>query len=388
MPKLRIGIDCRTILNPGAGEKAGVGHYTYYLVKYLLKVDKTNHYVLFYDHRSSAVLEFKRKGVEFVKFPYSEYKRYLPYAYSHVLSARTLQKAKLDLFHAPANVFPLQYNGTTVVTVHDLAIYQHPEWFPPKQDFSVNVLVPKSLRKAKHVIAVSQSTANDIHKQFRIRPQQISVVHEGHEAVKPVSKLTVHAVRKKFKLQEKYFLYIGTLEPRKNIAGMISAFDAVVKRKPRKFKDVQLVLAGAKGFQFKENYQAIQSVQRGSVRYLGYISKTDKAALLAGAQAFVFPSLYEGFGLPVVEAMAAGTPVVTSNIASLPEVAGKAALLINPKSSLALQQAFEKMLLTKTRQRYSKLGKIQAKRFTWEQCAKATIKVYDAVCHPKPISKP
>lgn len=383
---MRIGIDCRTILNPSVGEKAGVGHYTYYLVKYLLKLDKKNHYVLFYDHKSAAVQEFKRKNVDLIKLPLSEYKKYLPYAYSHVLVSHTLNQAKLDLFHSPANVFPMQYTKPAIVTVHDLAIYRHPEWFPPKQDFSIKVLVPNSLRKAKHIIAVSQSTANDIQKQFGVLKQRITVIHEGFEAVKVPGKLATHVVRKKFKLQDKYFFYVGTLEPRKNIAGMIEAFDALVRRKPKKFKNIQLVLAGAKGYQFQENYKAIQAVQRGSVRYVGYLSLKDKQALLAGAQAFVFPSFYEGFGLPVVEAMAAGIPVITSNLSSLPEVAGKAAMIVSPRSSLALQQAMEKMLVAKTRASYSKKGKAQAKKFSWDRCAQATLQVYDSILHPAKVS--
>lgn len=383
---MRIGIDCRTMLNPTTGEKAGVGHYTYYLVKHLLKLDKTNKYVLFFDHRSGSVQEFKRKQVEIIRFPLSEYKRYLPYAYSHVFVTRVLNQANLDLFHSPANVIPLQYTKPAVVTVHDLAIYKHPEWFPPKQDFSIKVLVPRSLAKAKQIIAVSHSTANDIRKQFHIPTSHITVVHEGYEPAKPLSKLTVHAVRTSFHLSERYFLYLGTLEPRKNIAGMIQAFDTLVRRKPKKFKNVQLVLAGAKGYQFQDNYKAIQAVQSGSVRYVGYLSAKDKQALLQGALGFVFPSLYEGFGLPVLEAMTVGTPVITSNVASLPEVVGKAAILINPSSSLALQTAMDKLMSAKVRTTYSKRGKRQAKQFSWDRCAQATLQVYDSILHPAKVS--
>lgn len=384
---MRIGIDCRTILNPSIGEKAGVGYYTYYLVKHLLKLDKTNHYVLFFDHRSEVMQEFKRKKVELVRLPLSHYKKYLPFAYSHMLVSRVFNQAKLDLLHSPANVFPMQYRKPVVVTVHDLAIYKHPEWFPPKQDFSIKILVPHSLRKAKRIIAVSQSTADDIQKQFHLAKQKITVIHEGYEPAKPPSKLTIHAVRRKFKLQEKYFFYVGTLEPRKNIAGLIAAFDALVRRRPKKFKAVQLVLAGAKGYQFMANYKAIQAVQAGSIRYVGYLTQPDKQALLHGALAFVFPSLYEGFGLPVVEAMVAGTPVITSNVSSLPEVAGKAALTVNPHSTMALQQAIEKMLVATTRAAYSKKGKQQAKKFSWDKCAKETLNVYASVYAAEKISK-
>lgn len=380
---MRIGIDCRTILDPDHGEKAGVGHYTYYLVKYLLKLDRTNHYVLFYDHRSTAVKQLQRKNVQLVRLAYSEYKRYLPYAYSHVYVARALNKAKLDVFHSPANVYPLQYQKPTVVTVHDLAIYQHPEWFPAKQNFSINTLVPRSLRGAQHIIAVSHSTANDIVRQFKISKPKISVVYEGYESVKVPTKLQVHAILKKLNLPEKYFLYIGTLEPRKNIAGLIAAFDHLVQRKPKRYGKTQLVLAGAKGFQFEDNYHAIQSAKSGRIRYVGYVSAQTKLALLHGATAFVFPSLYEGFGLPIVEAMSCGVPVITSNTSSMPEVAGKAAVLVNPTSQLALENAFDKVFATATQKRLRKLGKVQAAKFSWERCAAETLKVYEQVLSAK-----
>ncbi|EKD75995.1 MAG: glycosyl transferase group 1 [uncultured bacterium] len=378
---MRIGIDCRTILSPALGEKAGVGHYTYYLVKYLLKADQRNQYVLFFDHRVASTQEFKRKNVKIVRFPYSEYKRYLPFAYSHLFVSQILNRERLDLFHAPANVVPLQYKRPCVVTVHDLAIYQHPEWFPNKQDFSIKILVPKSLHKAKQIIAVSQSTANDVHRQFGIEHQRINVVYEGHEPNPVPKKLAARQIIKKFHLSEDFFLYIGTLEPRKNIAGLIAAFDTLVSKRPRRFKNVQLVLAGAKGFRFEDNYLAIQTVKAGSVRYLGYVTPKEKLALLALTKAFVFPSLYEGFGLPVVEAMACGTPVITSRVSSLPEVVGKAALLINPNKPQTLMKAIDQCLNQNTRKRYGRLGKQQAKQFTWQRCVEQTLAVYEKALH-------
>ncbi len=381
---MRIGIDCRTILSPEHGEKAGVGHYTYFLVKYLLKHDKKNTYVLFFDHRAPNLKQFERKNTEVVKFAFSEYKKFFPYVYSHSFVSSVLNKAKLDVFHAPANVIPLQYKKPSVVTVHDLAIYNHPEWFPPKQDFSVNTLVPKSVKKADRIIAVSESTAKDIRKLFKVDKKKLVVVHEGIEKEKAPKKLTIRQVVKKHNLQSRYLLYVGTLEPRKNIAGIIEAFDTVAVKNPKKYKDVQLVIAGAKGYRFEENYKAIQEAKSGKIRYLGYLSQSDKVALMHGAEAFLFPSLYEGFGLPVLEAMSYGTPVITSNISSLPEVAGKAAELVKPNSLIALRKAINKVVARKaTRDRLSKAGKAQAKNFSWDKCAKETLKVYESIGNEK-----
>lgn len=377
---MRIGIDCRTILSPEKGERAGVGHYTYYLVKGLLALDKKNTYVLFFDHRSPNLKEFQRRNSEIVIFKYSQHKKYLPYAYSHVFVSSVLKKAKLDIFHSPANVLPLQYSGPSVITFHDLAIYFHPEWFPPKQDFSIKVLVPKSLERANHIISVSQSTADDMQKLFKVPKKKITVVHEGIEKTKAPKKLAIHQVEKKHKIPGKYILYVGTLEPRKNIAGIIQAFDELACKFPKKYKDIQLVLAGAKGFEFQKNYEAIKNAKSGKIRYIGYISAQDKIALMHGAMAFIFPSLYEGFGLPALEAMSYGIPVITSNVSSLPEVVGKAALTVKPESIKDIQAAIAKLVSRKaTRDSLVKKGKIQARTFSWEKCAKATLAVYTQV---------
>ncbi|MBI2416090.1 MAG: glycosyltransferase family 4 protein [Candidatus Kerfeldbacteria bacterium] len=379
---MRIGIDCRTILSPAHGEKAGVGHYTYYLVKNLLQIDQRNTYVLFFDHRANNAHEFKRRRTEIVRFPLSEYKRYLPYAYSHLMVSRTLNQAQLDVFHAPANSIPLQYHKPTVVTVHDLAIYQHPEWFPPKQNFSINVLVPKSVQRANAVIAVSQSTAQDIRRQFKVPANHIRVIYEGYAAPQLPTKLGAYRVLRPWHLQEHYLLYIGTLEPRKNIAGLITAFDSLAKAKPKRYHDVQLVIAGAKGYQFHKNYEAIQAVKSGHIRYVGYVTGLQKAALLRCATAFVFPSFYEGFGLPVVEAMSYGVPVITSNVASLPEVVGKAGVLVNPQSTRAVQQAIDRVVGSAAlRQRLGRAGRQRVKQFSWTKCAQETLQVYDQVYH-------
>ncbi len=206
--------------------------------------------------------------------------------------------------------------------------------------------------------------------------ERLAVIYEGHQPTKPLSKLARWQVLRRFNLQDKFLLYIGTLEPRKNISGIIAAYERLVRRHPRLYKNVQLVLAGAKGYRFADTYRAIQAVQAGSVRYLGYLSADLKSALLQSAEVFVFPSFYEGFGLPVLEAMAAGTPVITSNCSSLPEVTGKAAYLIDPHSTAALERAMNHLLKPSVNKCYWRLGKQQAAQFTWEQCAKQTLAVY------------
>jgi len=379
---MRIGIDCRTILNPKAGEQAGVGHYTYYLVKNLLALDKKNEYVLFFDPWAINIKEFEQKNVSLRIFPFFKYKRYLPFSYSHLLISSFLEREKLDVYHAPANIIPLNYGKPSVVTVHDLAIYDHPEWFPTKfftnQAFSTKILVPKSLRKAKKIIAVSENTKKDIRRLFRIAASKIEVVYEGVSREKP--SLSFIKLQKKFGLRKNYFFFVGTLEPRKNIVRLIHAFYALVSSGKI---DRQLVLAGNLGWNFKEILAAINQVnkkQKNSLKYVGYVDHEEKWSLLKNAFCFVFPSLYEGFGLPVLEAMSQKTPVITSDISSLPEVAGKAALLVHPENTGEIAEAMVKMASDrKLGQEMSEKGFSRAKDFSWEKTAEETLAIYKSV---------
>ncbi|MBU0707911.1 glycosyltransferase family 4 protein [Patescibacteria group bacterium] len=389
---MRIGIDCRTILNPKRGERAGVGHYSYYLVKNILKQDKRNEYVLFFDYRFQNTHEFKQKNVKIRCFPFSQYKKFLPFSYSHMLIAAFLKREKLDLYHSPANVIPYYYNGPSVVTVHDLAIYRHPEWFPRGQKFSISVLVPRSLNKALRLIAVSEATKKDIVKVFKVPQKKIQVVYEGvlHET----TKTTDLAITHKHGIKGKYLLYVGTIEPRKNLVLLVRAFSKLVK-KSKAMSKYTLVLAGHRGWKSDKIFKEIkkQGLEE-QVKYLDYVSHEDKLALMKHATVFVFPTLYEGFGLPVLEAMNQGTPVISSNASSVPEVTGSAAVLVNPKSETALTEAMKKVLSSSaSRKKLGRNGIEQAKKFRWSKCAKETIQIYREEFKKlpkkkKPVDKP
>ena len=379
---MRIGIDCRTILNPKFGEKAGVGHYTYCLVKNLLKLDKKNEYVLLFDYRMVDAKEFKRPNVKIKYFPFSQYKKFLPFGYSHMLISSFLAREKLDIYHAPANVIPYTYTGDSVITVHDLAIYKYPSWFPKGQEFSTKILCPKSINKAKRIIAVSESTKRSVINLFKMPANKISVIYEGFFKDKIPSKVEEKRILDRYKIDsEKYILYVGTIEPRKNIVNIIRAFDLLNKRRGRKFKDYRLVIAGGKGWKYEDVFKAIKnSPYSHRIKYLNYIPHKDKLALINRAECFVFPSLWEGFGLPVLEAMSLGTPVVSSNVSSLPEVAGKAAQLVNPRQVSEISKALNDVLSKATlRNKMRKTGLEQAKKFSWDKCAKETLKVYREV---------
>ncbi len=376
---MKIGIDCRTILNPKSGERAGVGHYTYYLVRHILKTDTKNKYVLFFDWRFRDMKEFEQKNVQIKNFPFSQYNKFLPFAYSHMLISAYIVKSGLDIFHSPISSLPLTYPKKSVITVHDLAIYKNPSWFP-SQIFSTKLLVPQSLRKADKIIAVSKSTKHDLQALFNVAAAKIQVIYEGVEAKKiPVKNKKIDEL-KKFKITRPYLFFVGTLEPRKNLLALLTAYKKLIAKGAR-YKKYQLVIAGAKGHKSDLVFDKIKSLKLSrQVKYTGYITHNQKMELIKQAVCFVFPSRYEGFGLPVVEAMALGTPVITSNISSLPEVTGDAALLVNPDKEIDIVKAMQQLLDSKTlQQKLVTRGKKQARLFNWDKAARETVKLYQSL---------
>ncbi len=380
---MRIGIDCRTILDPAKPEaRAGVAHYTYHLVDNLLKLDNKNEYYLFFDKKAKDIDYFRRDNSTIKYFPFLQYKKFLPFAYSHLLVAAFLGRQWLDVYHSPAYTIPLAYSKSAVVTVHDLAIYHQAEWFPRRQKFATKVSVPTSVKKAKKIIAVSKSTKKDITKFLKIPASKVEVIYEGVD--KRVKKNL--KVRKKYNIKKKFILFIGTLEPRKNIIGLVKAFNKL--RKTSVYKNYQLVIAGAKGWLFKDIFKTVKDLKLSrKVIFCDYVPQEDKIGLLDAADLFILPSYYEGFGLPILEAMRQGTPVICSNITSMPEVAGQAAVLIDPHKIKDLSQAIRKILTDK--KLYNELitvGFKQAEKFSWEKCARETLEVYERVAKmsPKP----
>jgi len=423
---MRLGLDCRTILNPKSGEQAGVGYYTYYLAKNLLAQDTKNHYVLFFDDHFKDFGEFEGDRVKIKTFPFYQYKKYLPVTYSQMLISAFLKREKLDLLHSPANIIPLFYNQPAVVTVHDLAIYKYPEFFPKKflsrQAFATRVLVPQTLKKAQKIIAVSKNTKKDIIELFGVPEEKIVVIYEGIVGFNEQSNLALADLRSRFGILGRYLLFIGTIEPRKNITTLVRAFRNLLLSYESPAKDLQLIIAGAKGWNNEAIFKAISDAnasiigqksrrsgrerRRGldfrsvgrrqregdrrnnqerrsseSIKYLGYISQAEKQTLLKSAMAFIFPSLYEGFGLPVLEAMNAGAPVITSKVGSLPEIAGRqAALLIDPNKEAQLTEAISQLLTDEGQREFLKIkGQERSKDFSWEKCARETLAVYHSV---------
>lgn len=359
---MRIGIDCR-VLNLEK-QRAGVAQYTYHLVKSILALNgsmpeqEKNEYVLFW--AGEPLPEFILGGVDHISVGHG-----LPFYHSHWSVARLIDNQRLDLVHFPAGSVPLFLKTPFVVTVHDLAFFRHPEWFPA-QPFS-RLVTPSLWRQASRIIAVSAFTRSELVSLFNFKAEIISVVPEGRENMKTTESGSIKGVRD-------YFLFIGTIEPRKNIDTLLTAFESLKTQ----FPEVDLVVIGRPGWKCEQILKRLS--QTPDVKWLGYLPQEEKNNWLINAKSLIYPSLYEGFGLPVLEAMAAGVPVITSNTTALKELADGAALTINPTSSRELTAAMEKILREPTLvESLKQKGRAQAAEFTWERAAKETISVYRGV---------
>lgn len=267
-----------------------------------------------------------------------------------------------DIFHASSLVRHPPRGPLLTTTLHDLTSWIMPA-LHPEANRRADMQLAEHLRRAHGIIAVSESARQDAIRLLRIPPEKIVAIHSGvADAFFQVDAEAIAAVRVEYRLNRPFVLFIGTVEPRKNLQGLVNAFQAL----PASLQDeFELVVAGPMGWADRATAQRVRAA-----RYLGYVPERDIAALTAAATVFAYPSLYEGFGFPVAQAMAAGVPVITSNVSALPEVAGDAAVLVDPRSPAELRDALNRLLLYPgVRTRMSARGRERAEQFRWETCA-------------------
>lgn len=385
---MRIGIDARSILSPDKGDAIGVGHYTYQLIRHLLKADKENEYVLFFDWRvrEKDVKKFTLPNTTIRFYPFSDYKKYLPGVYNEILGAATLSKEKLDVLHStsPASRIPASYRGKTVVTFHDMSAFSVPEYLSATKRTRAKALATLMAKKADRIIAVSDSLERELERYLEVPKEKMEVIHSGIDKrfFEPSDALS-QKVLARFGIEKKYVLFLGTLEPTKNIGRILEAFAALKKRAKESGKkwDWQLVLAGKSGWLAPHYPQLVRDLGLAKdVVFTGYVIGEELVPLFRGAQLFVMPSLYEGFGMTLLEAFATQTPAIVSETASLPELAQDAAYFVNPISSSAIADAMGAFMEDENlRESYRAKGLERAKQFSWEETARKTLEVYKKV---------
>ncbi len=389
---MRIGIDARSILNPEKNPAIGVGHYTYQLVRHLLRIDKENEYVLFFDYRvrEKDVKKFSQENVKIKYFPWSDYKKYLPGAYSEILGLATMVGSNLDLFHitSPDMRVPVGHRGKVICTFQDLAVYKQPELFPRVYRAKAKYNRQAMAKRANQIIAVSENTKNDLSEIFKVLDKKVNVIYNGiDERFFSENNNTKEDIKdflkNKFDITEKYILFIGTIEPIKNITRLLRAF-AMLKEslKKRGVKEkYQLVLGGKRGWLSNSYVQIAEDLGvKKDVKFLGYVDGDDLKSLFAGSEFFVMPSLYEGFGMTVLEAMASRTPCIVSDLKTLKETSSEAAIFVDPFDVEGFAKKMEELIGDKEKkERMINDGFVQSRNFSWNKCAEETLNVYKKV---------
>lgn len=384
---MRIAIDGTTLCAPDGSQGAGIEHYTWSIVQELITQGKRHEWFV---STPPALSQIRRRQLEKLGNHVTILPSYGPkmsFVTRHGLLPVRFGIRRPDVLFSPFGQVPLGWRGKSVITVHDVAIFEHPEWFPQKQDVSTKVLVPKSLDKATHIIAVSGATKQKLEKLFPTTAGKVSVVHEGvglkgaYEALKGASEQTT-----RFPFDRDFIFFIGTIEPRKNLANAIRAFDHFLKSRPDQAVLTRFIIAGKKGWQTEEVESELLRVNQawkhvepnGVVQLLGMVTEEEKWHLMARASCLLYPSLDEGFGLPLLEAMAVGTPVITSDQGSLPEVGGDAAMYVSPSDIEAMSLALTQCLLIPEGVKvFQEEGIQRAAEFSWEKAGAQTLKILE-----------
>ena len=432
---MKIGIDIRTLMD---ARYSGVSEYTLNLVGALFRLDRENEYRLFYNtaqNISERMPKFDYPNVQVIKK--SVPNKILNYFFFKFLNRPRIDRIlKADIFFMPhINFIGLSGSGSTafkaveplfyskgecrkILTVHDLSFLRYPEFFSLRKNFWHKMInVKKLIKKFDYIVAVSENTKQDIIELCGVEPEKVKVIYSGIEDIykpnyelritnyefgiirnksrtfgggllNPVPKIDFvdpaaeqggysKKVRDKYNLSDKFILFLGTIEPRKNINGLIRAYE-ILKERNSDLSQYKLVIAGGNGWRSEGIYKVWQeSKYKDDIIFSGYIEKKDKVYLYNLASLFIYPSFYEGFGFPPLEAMASGTPVITSFTSSLPEIVGGAGLMVDPYNINDLAIAMEKVLIDDgLRDNLIIKGLERVKNFNWEKAGREYLEVF------------
>lgn len=390
---MKIGVDIRVLIDE---HYSGISEYTANLLFAMLEVDKDDEFRLFYNsyhNLDKRLARWNRINSQVIGTHWSN--KIFNYCLQKVFKYPRIDKVLggVDVFWSPHfNFTELSAPSTGLkknITVHDLSFLRYPQFFSGRKNFWHKSLgVKKILKESDQIIAVSENTKNDIIELAGIGADKIKVIYSGNNIVKkdwPDDK--IKNLLDKHKIDGSFILYVGNIEPRKNIGGLIEAYEMMRRESEQlacdngemdKFKDLSLVLAGAPGWKNKKIYAAWhESPYRDQIKFLGYINEEEKGILYSKAAVFAYPSYYEGFGFPPLEAMTYGVPVVCSNVSSLPEIVAEAGIMINPYKPEEIAEALKLVLTDENiRTRLIAAGFEREKLFSWDKAAKEYLHMF------------
>ena len=365
---MNIAIDIRS----ACGEKAGKGWYTFNLVQNLLKIDQKNNYLLYNKTPIAGFQQFKNARQKSINSKG---------IFWHKKVTKDIKEENIDIFFAPSSyIIPslLPKSIKTIITVHDLVAFLFPNKHNKKAVILEKLFLKKAIKKASHILTVSENTKKDVYHKFNIDKGKITTVYcAASEDFKPIKKENLDVFAKKTKLPKKFFLAVGTIEPRKNYLNLLKAFNKFSKE----FPDYHIIIVGKKGWGYDEIFKYIKdNYLNKKVHTLGYLSGKSLVALYNTAQALIFPSLYEGFGIPPLEAMQSACPVLASFSSSIPEVVGDSAILFHPEKHEEIYEAMKKFIKSKDLQeKLKKKGLTQSKKFSWDNSAKKLLELFEEI---------
>ena len=361
-------------------ELHGGGNYIKNLVWALSRIDAENDYLIFGSSENADHLKGLPGNFRIELAPSN---RALRLPWEQTVLPMKLKRERIDVFHGPGFVAPFIKTCSQVVSILDMTFDLLPQRHSLVKRIYFQNMIPSMVKRSDQVITISESSKRDILDFVRVEPEKISVTPLGVDSrFKPVTdKARLLNIREKYDLPREFILFVGVIEPRKNLKSLLAAYEA------GSLSDrFDLVLAGSLGWDYSGLIEKISNSRlRASIRMPGYVDDGDLPALYSTAAVFVYPSLYEGFGLPVLEAMACGAPVITSSISSLPEVTGDTAILVDPNDASALGSALQRMLEDQElREDFAKRGWERAKLFTWARTAETTLEVYELATAKRP----
>ena len=371
---MHVAINAHLLAHTRSFRRAGVSHYIEQVLIHLGHLDQTNQYSV-----------YTTRGIDQQALGLPPNFRVLPsrlptinprvrIPWEQLLAPLLLRQNGADLFHGVLNVLPLACPVPGVVTVHDLAFIRFPQTFRAYNRTYLDFATRMSVRRAVQILAVSEHTKRELVGLLGVPAERVVVTPNAVRAhFRPPEAATLAAFRVSKGLPERFVLYVGTLEPRKNLTTLLSAYAEIARR-----HDVPLLVGGGKGWLYDAVFQRLEELGlRERVHFVGYIEEEELPLWYAAATVFVFPSIYEGFGMPPLEAMACGTPVITSNSSSLPEVVGDAGLMVAPTDASAFATALDQVLSDAAlHDELRTRGLVRAQAFAWRTTAERTLAAY------------
>jgi glycosyltransferase involved in cell wall biosynthesis len=366
LPRLRIGINGRFLV----AKQTGVQRAAYNLLLSLLEFDQHNTYIIFTGESQRGKSVWVRENIEMVYSDIKSGENLKNHFWEQFILPRLAAKSSVDILHSPANMAPILYKGKSIVNIHDLCFIVNPQWYTFAFRSLYSILIPRIARASNRVITNSNNSRNDLFQFCRVNPNKVNLIYWAVDKsflkpdFSPTDPLPI----------DDFILYVGSVEPRKNISNLVKAYEKFREMHPN--CKTKLCLVGGENPVFSS--VNLKPKRFGSdIKMLGFVDDRQLRSYYRAAKCVVYPSLYEGFGLPPLEAMACGAPVITSCTSSLPEVVGDAALLVNPLDVLQMSEAIAKVIFDPGLRRIMvEKGKERVQHFSWSRVARNTLAVY------------